>query len=77
MCVCVCLCLQIIPGGDIPEEYYLANLMETCREEMERVVVGRGSSRLLTYRVDTPGTVLRYVRIYVIQYCIHCTYILY
>lgn len=56
----VCVCGQINPGGDVPEKFYLSNLMETCKEEMERVVVGRGSSRLLTYHVDTPGTILRY-----------------
>ena len=50
---------QICPGGDVPEEYYLFSLMEKSKEEMERVVVRRASSHLITYRVDTPGTVLR------------------
>ena len=51
--------MQINPGGDIPEEYYLSNLMESNKEEMERVVVGRGSSHLISHHVDTPGSILR------------------
>jgi hypothetical protein len=50
----------INPGGDIPEESYLSNLMESNKEEMERVVVGRGSSHLISHHVDTPGSVLRW-----------------
>ena len=53
--------LQINPGGDIPETYYLYNLMETSREEMERVVVRRGSSHEVEYQVDLPRSVLKYV----------------
>jgi hypothetical protein len=49
------------PGGDdVPKEYYLSNLMESSKEEMERVVVGRGSSHLISHHVDTPGSVLRW-----------------
>ena len=43
----------------------MSNLMETSKEEMERVVVGRGSSHLVSHHVDTPGTVLRYTYIWV------------
>ena len=53
--------MQINPGGDIPEESYLSNLMESNKEEMERVVVGRGSSHLISHHVDTPGSILRYI----------------
>ena len=34
----------IRPGRDVPEKYYLSNLKEANKEDMERVVVGRGSS---------------------------------
>ena len=50
---------QINPGCDVPEKYYLTNQTETSREEMERVVVGRGSSHEVEYQVDCAGTVLR------------------
>ena len=53
--------MQINPGGDIPEEYYLSNLMESSKKEMERVVVGRRSSYLISYHVDAPGSKLRYI----------------
>ena len=52
------------PGGDIPEEYYLSNLMEKGKEDMKRVVVGQGSTHLVTHSVTTPGTILRLVRYY-------------
>ena len=59
-CILLAGLVQINPGGDIPETYYLSNLMEISKEEMERVVVGRASSHLITHHVDTPGTILRY-----------------
>ena len=55
------LSLQINPGGEIPETYYLTNQTEASREEMERVVVRRGSSHEVEYQVDLPRSVLKYV----------------
>ena len=31
-------------GGDVPEKYYFTNQKEASKEDMKRVVVGRGSS---------------------------------
>ena len=53
--------MQINPGGDVPKKYYLSNLMKSSKKEMERVVVGRRSSYLISYNVDTPGSKLRYM----------------
>ena len=53
------LSLQINPGGDIPEEYYLLKLMENDKENMEKVVVGRGSTHLIPFQVATPGSILK------------------
>jgi hypothetical protein len=50
----------INPGGDVPKKYYLSNLMKSSKKEMERVVVGRRSSYLISYNVDTPGSKLRW-----------------
>ena len=52
---------QINPGCDVPPEYYLTNLTETSREEMERVVVGRARTHEVEYSVALPGSVLRFV----------------
>ena len=53
--------MQINPGGDVPEEYYLSKLMEASKNEMERVMIGRASSHLVSNHVDTPGTKLMYI----------------
>ena len=50
---------QVNPGGDIPENYYLVNVMETDKNEMERVTIGRGSTRLVPFDVAKPGTILK------------------
>ena len=52
---------QINPGCDVPPEYYLTNLTETSREEMERIVVGRARTHEVEYSVALPGSVLRFV----------------
>ena len=50
---------QITVGGDIPPEYYMTNLTETSKENMESVVVSRGSSYEREFIVEVPGTVIR------------------
>jgi hypothetical protein len=50
----------INPGGDIPEEYYLMNLMEKEKNEMEKVTVARGSTHLLPFQVEKPGSILKW-----------------
>ena len=45
---------------DIPPAYYLTNLTETSREEMERVVVGRGSVHKIRCEVAEPRSVLKW-----------------
>ena len=52
--------MQINHGGDIPEKYYLTNLTGTSREEMERVVIGRGSAHKITLEVDKSGSVIQW-----------------
>ena len=52
--------LQINPGYDVPPEYYLTNLTETDKEEMDRVIVGRGGSCELEYEVESDGSILRW-----------------
>ena len=54
------LIIQINQGGDVPEKYYLTNLTETSREEMERVVIGRGSTHKVTLEVDKSGSVIQW-----------------
>lgn len=57
----VCLfAVQINQGGDIPEQYYMTNLTETSREEMERVVIGRGSTHKVTLQVDKSSSVIQW-----------------
>ena len=53
--------LQINPGYDIPPEYYLTNLTETSRDEMERVIVRRGSKHKIQCQVEEHRSLLRYV----------------
>ena len=48
----------------------MTNLTETDKEDMERIIVGRGSYHELEFRVTTPGSVLRYVCI--VYGCIVC-----
>ncbi len=49
---------QLCRGGDVPEKYYMTNLTETSRDEMERLVIGRGSSCELEFHISHPQTVL-------------------
>ena len=58
--VFVILTCQINHGGDIPKEYYMTNLTETSKEDMERVVVGRGSAHKVTLEVDKSGSVIQW-----------------
>ena len=62
MCVCVYvdLTLQINWGGEVPQSLYLINNTEINKEDMELVVVGRGSSHQVEVEVDTKGTLLRW-----------------
>lgn len=53
------LLLQLNWGGDIPEELFLTNLTETSKEDMEKVLVGRGSTHRVEVEVEEPGTVIR------------------
>ena len=50
----------IRPGRDVPPKYYLSNCTETSREEMERVVVGRGSSHKVRHEVAAVGFTLQW-----------------
>ena len=52
--------VQICRAGDIPSSYYMTNLTETSREEMERVVVGRGGTCELEFHIHHPRTVLQW-----------------
>ncbi|KAL5478140.1 hypothetical protein EMCRGX_G025029 [Ephydatia muelleri] len=55
------MCTNFITvGGDIPPEYYLTNLTETSKEDMESVLVSRGSSYEREFTVELPGTVIRW-----------------
>ena len=54
------LAVQINQGGDIPEKYYMTNLTETCRDEMERVVIGRGSTHKVRLDVDKSNSVIQW-----------------
>ena len=39
----------IRPGRDVPEKYYLSNQKESNKEDMEMVVVGKGSCHKVCY----------------------------
>lgn len=60
VCVYVDLTLQINWGGEVPQSLYLINNTEINKEDMELVVVGRGSSHQVEVEVDTKGTLLRW-----------------
>ncbi|XP_064392024.1 SEC14-like protein 3 isoform X2 [Halichondria panicea] len=47
-------------AGDVPPEYFLTNQTETDREEMDRVVVGRGGCCELEYQVELEGSLIRW-----------------
>ena len=47
-------------GGDVDPKYYLSNRTETSREEMERVVVGRGSSHRVRHEIAEVGSILQW-----------------
>ena len=49
---------QINWGGDIPEKYFLSNLMET-KGDMEKTTVKMMSTFQVEVEVDIPGTVIR------------------
>ena len=50
---------QLNPGYDVPPEYYLMNLMETNKENMQRTTVRRASEHLVNCAVEEPKSVLR------------------
>ncbi len=54
------MCVQINRGFDVPPEYYLTNQTETEREEMDRVVVGRGGCCELQYQVELEGSLINW-----------------
>ena len=47
-------------GGNVDPKYYLSNCTETSKEEMERVVVGRGSSHKVRHEVAEVGSTLQW-----------------
>ena len=49
-------------GGDIPEKYFFTNNLENSVEDMDVVIVNRGSSSQVQYEVDVPGTLLRSIQ---------------
>ena len=56
-----CLSSQISHNtSDIPPECYLVNLTETSREEMERVVVGRGAAHKIRCEVTEAQSLLKW-----------------
>ncbi len=52
--------VQINPGRDVPPEYYLTNLTETDKDEMDRVVIGRGGACELQYDVEVEGSLINW-----------------
>lgn len=40
----------LVREGDVPEKYYLSNQKEASKDDMERIVVGRGSSHKVSGR---------------------------
>lgn len=53
---------QLKWGGDIPEEYFMANIMENKKGDMESAIVGRGSTFQLELDVQLDGTAIRLPR---------------
>ena len=51
---------QLNPGYDVPPEYYLMNLMETSKENMQKTTVRRASEHLVQCDVKESRSVLRY-----------------
>jgi hypothetical protein len=50
----------INPGRDVPPKYYLTNLTETSRDQMDKVVVGRGSTHKVNFAVEEVGSTLQW-----------------
>ena len=50
---------QLRWGGEVPERYYLTNLTETKKDDMDKVVVGRGSTHQTEVFVDTAGSIIK------------------
>ena len=69
--------MQINPGGDVPEEYYLYKLMEARKNEMERVEIGRACSHRVSKHVETPQTKLMYLFTYILSLTCKLMYILF
>ncbi len=47
-------------GRDVPPKYYRTNQTATSKEDMERVMVGRGSSHKAHYEVEDVGSTLQW-----------------
>ena len=50
---------QINWGGDVPEKYFMSNRLELKKEDMEKVLVKRGSTFHLEVDVEVIGTAIR------------------
>ena len=57
-----CILLQLNWGGDVPEEYFMSNIMENKKGDMETSIVGRGSTFQLEVEIELPGTAIRFMR---------------
>ena len=52
---------QLRWGGDVPEEYFMSNIIESKKADMESATVGRGSTFQLELDVELSGTAIRFV----------------
>ena len=50
----------IPPGRDVPPKYFLANQMESSKEQMEKVMVKNRSTHKMTFVVDEVGSTLQW-----------------
>ncbi len=51
-------CDKINPGYDVPVEFYFTNQTNISRDEMERVVIGRGSSHKVVCEITEAESIL-------------------
>jgi hypothetical protein len=50
----------IPPGRDVPSKYFLTNVMESSKEQMERIVVKNRSAHQISFVVEEPGSTLQW-----------------
>lgn len=50
----------IRPGRDVPPKYYLTNQTETSKDQMDRVMIGRGSTHKVQCEVMEEGSTLQW-----------------